>query len=222
MNDLLQFLKAYELWSYLLLGVVGIFYFRKLAIAWMEWRNALFGLERESAQRKMNAALAVVVIVILLATAEFLLVTFVAPVYPSGNLMPTPTLNLLATPTVTLAPGAAAVEKATATPFGSQGCVPNVLEWTSPQPGEEVQGAFDLRAVINFDDLGFYKYEYGQPGSTNWSTIAAGNTRIVDEVLGTWNTDQLTPGDYILRLVATNNQNQVLPACEVPVRVLAP
>ena len=55
-----------------------------------------------------------------------------------------------------------------------------------------------------------------------WSTIAAGNTNIVNNILGNWDTTLLVPGDYLLRLVVADSQNQLLPACVVSVRVIAP
>jgi hypothetical protein len=234
MEDLLQFLGNFEIWIYILLGVVGIVYFRKLFLAWQEWRNSLFGLERESSQRKLSAALAMVVLLTLLATSEFIMVSFVAPSYPGGKLVPTATLNLLVTPTTTLpsgqsdAPivttptGASGVPAAAISPQSSDGCKPKLFEWIAPTNGEKIKGAYELKATVNFDNLGFFKYEYSQPGSNNWITIAAGNEKKVDQVLGTWNTEQLTPGDYILRLVVTDNQNQVPPACQVSVQIVAP
>jgi uncharacterized membrane protein len=103
MDELLRFLEQYEAWIYALLGVVGFIYFRKLAADWQEWRSSVFGLERESAQRRLSATLSVVVILSLLAAAEFVLVSFVAPVYPVANILQTPTVSLLTTPTGTFA-----------------------------------------------------------------------------------------------------------------------
>jgi hypothetical protein len=46
--------------------------------------------------------------------------------------------------------------------------------------------------------------------------------RIDEELDGSWNTQALVPGDYRLRLVMTDNENQTLPACEITVRVTPP
>ena len=54
-----------------------------------------------------------------------------------------------------------------------------------------------------------------------------GRLVIVDQPLGgsgsgTWDTSQLVPGDYLLRLVVTDNVNNLFPACVISVRVVAP
>jgi len=76
-------------------------------------------------------------------------------------------------------------------------------------------------------NLGFYKYVYNDLTSNLWVTIAAGDRVIVDQPLGgegsgQWDTTTLTPGDYRLRLVVTDNVNNVFPACVIPVRISAP
>ncbi|HSV86489.1 MAG TPA: hypothetical protein VLH85_07930 [Levilinea sp.] len=226
MEELLRFLKQYEAWIYALLGVVAIIYFRKLLNEWQEWRSSTFGLERESARRRLSATLAVVVLLILLATAEFVLVSFVAPVYPSLNVLSTPTINVMTTPVETFA-GAGERGEETSMPQTPQstaengGCRPGVLEWTYPAEGESVYGVVRLKATANLPNIGFFKYEYSEVNSENWVTIAAENTQQVDEELdGSWNTQALVPGDYRLRLVMMDNENQDLPACIITVRVI--
>ena len=77
-------------------------------------------------------------------------------------------------------------------------------------------------ATINLPDLGYYKYEYNQAGSDTWTTLAGGNVAKNNELIGIWDTELLTPGDYRLRLVVYNSQNQELPACELSVQVTPP
>jgi hypothetical protein len=72
------------------------------------------------------------------------------------------------------------------------------------------------------EKLGFYKYEYSPTGSERWTTIAAGNTIIIDEPLGgAWDTSDLIPGNYELRLVVNDNLNNALPACVIQVTIEA-
>jgi hypothetical protein len=71
-------------------------------------------------------------------------------------------------------------------------------------------------------NLGFYKYQWARPDAEVWTDIAAGNQPKVEGQIGFWNTTQLIPGDYLLRLVVLDNQNQTFPPCVIPVRVLQP
>jgi len=69
-------------------------------------------------------------------------------------------------------------------------------------------------------NFGFYKYEYAAQGSETWSTILAGNKPVIAGILGTWDTTEITPGDYQLRLVVSDNTGVELPACIIHVRVV--
>lgn len=137
--------------------------------------------------------------------------------------MPTPTLKVLVIPTGTLTTelatslaetlAAPAIETAT-------GCVPNQLEITSPKPGQEVSGIVVLIGTVGIPNLGFYKYEIAPQGSENWSTISAGRDAKVNESLGKLYAKEFPPGEYLLRLVASDNQGQSFPPCIVPIRVI--
>lgn len=228
MDELLRFLEQYEAWIYALLGVVGFIYFQKLVANWQEWRASVFGLERESAQRRLSSTLAVVVVIFMLAAGEFLLVSFVAPVYPVASFLQTPTIDVLSTPTASLAEIGESTQEET-TIFSTEvavvsgGCSPSLLDWTYPLAGDEVSGVVKLMATANLSNMGFFKYEFSEVSSESWVTIAAMNVQRNNEELdGSWNTQTLVPGDYRLRLVMTDNENQTLPACEITVRVVPP
>jgi hypothetical protein len=232
MEELLLFLKKYEVWVYVLSALIGLVYLRKLVIAYQDWRASLFGMERESAQRRFSTYLSLFLLVILTAGLEVSLVSFVIPNYPvKQGLLPTPTLDLNITPTQPLpagTPGAAVpaganqTQQPTVVVKLTEGCTKGAVEWSFPKVGDEIGGKVDLLGTVNIPNLGFYKYEYSQPGTDVWSTIAAGNKNIVNDLLGRWDTTLLVPGDYLLRLVVADNQNQLLPACVVSVRVVAP
>ncbi len=225
MEELLLFLTKYEVWVYVLSALIGLFYLRKLLTAFQDWRAALFGMERESAQRRFSTYLTLFLLVMLIAGLEFSLVSFVVPNLPAkkGSLA-TPTLDLLTTPTVTLpvgtpaAPGAPnQTQQPTVESTLAEGCTPGSVEWSSPKSGDEISGKIQLMGTVNIPNLGFYKYEFSQPGTNVWSTIAAGNKNVVNDLLGNWDTTLLVPGDYLLRLVVADSQNQLLPACVVSV-----
>lgn len=234
MRDFFRVLEAYEIWIYGLFGVVFLFNLRKLALTGREWRTAQFGFEKIVAQRKMSFFLTLVVIFGLLMLAEFVLVSFVSPNLPQQTMLATPTLDLVSTPTATLPAPAAGVtltpEAIQATPLAAtsgDGCIAGSIEWIYPQNGDVLQGTVNLDFIVNVANLGFYKYEYVQAGSSEWVTIAAGNAPVgssvetEDAVQRTWNTASLIPGDYQLRLVVADNANNTLPACTVSIRIIA-
>jgi hypothetical protein len=230
MEVILRFLETYEIWIYVLLGVFCLWYLRKVLVAWHEWRAAVFGLERETAQRHFSSAMTVMMLFILIGLAQFLLVSFVAPGMPQANTIATPTINYFTTPIATLLSTATSAAQSTGiipslAISEQEGCIPGELDWTFPKNGVQISGLVNLKGTIQVPNLGFYKYEYSSVGSNNWITIAAGNTNITDSALGgggAWNTSQLVPGDYRLRLVAADNQNQALPACVINIRIVAP
>ena len=91
MLEFFHFLVDYQLWIYAVLGVLALIYLKRLITAWQERYNTIFGLERENAQWRLNSALAVFVLLLLLIAAEFVLVTFVIPEWPQVMATPTPT-----------------------------------------------------------------------------------------------------------------------------------
>ena len=56
MAEALRFFRAYEFWIYTILALGALVYIRKFILAWDELRGAAFGLERESAQSRLNQA----------------------------------------------------------------------------------------------------------------------------------------------------------------------
>ncbi|HEY9077613.1 MAG TPA: hypothetical protein VIO61_13855 [Anaerolineaceae bacterium] len=225
MGELLRFLEQYEVWIYALVGIISLIYFRKLVQSWQQYRGTVFGMEREQAHGNFIASLTILVLLGLLVVGEFVIVSFVVPGFPERTYLPTPTLNPLATATATLpaAPGGTPTPSgATPTPLVTEGCQPGRIEWITPVAGAQIKGNVELKGTVNVPNLGFYKYEFSQPAAKTWTTIAAGNSPKVNGVIGFWNTSTLVPGDYLLRLVVVDNKNQTLPACIVPVRVMAP
>lgn len=231
MEALLPFLEKYETWIYVLLGVVAFVYFRKTVSAWQQWQSTLFGLEREIAQRRFTTVLTILILLVLFVVVEFVIVSFVAPSYPQVASLPTATLDVLATPTVTL-PVMVNAAKAEATQDTSlglatqpvlEGCIPGQIEWIFPKSGDTISATVELKGTVNVPNLGYYKYEYTQPGDEeNWTQVAAGNQPKVNGQIGFWNTSQLDQGDYLLRLVVLDNQNNIFPACKIAVRVVKP
>jgi len=225
MEQALRFFRDYEIWIYVILGVLALWQVRKFALAWEELRGAFFGLEREAAQLRVNSAATMVVILIMMAVAEFTVVTFVVPTVPGANLLPTATLDLLATPTTTLpAPTQNPNETPGITPTpaevpAAEGCVAGQVNLTSPLNGNRVSGSITVKGSADIPDFGFYTLQIAHPGDAIWLPILVGQQAIKNDALGTWETSTLTPGEYMLKLVVTDNVGTVLTPCTVQVTV---
>ncbi len=227
MDQVLQFFRNYELWIYIILGVLGVWQIWKFARAWEELRGAFFGMEREAAQSRVNSAATMVVILIIMTVAEFTLVTFVAPTVPGANPLPTSTLDLLATPTYTLpppTPNPNATPGNTPTPgevAAAQGCTPGQINLISPLNGDQISGSTTIRGTANIVNFGFYTLQIALPGDAVWLPIQVGQQAVTNDILGTWNTSTLNPGAYMLQLVVTDNVGNAQPPCAVQVTVQA-
>lgn len=240
---MLRFLTANEIWVYLGLGAVGLYFAWKFFLGFQEWRSAIFGMEKSLAQRKLSAAVSILFLALLFGASEFVVVSFVIPNNPNLVALPTPTLELLLTPTVTLSTDLTSLQAGTGTPSATEevssaesNCIPGKLAFISPKAGDAV-GAdakiLTIQGVVTIpDNFGYYKYEYTSAIKEDWVTIQAGDhIRCADkpcmqatddpgDTLGTWDISQLDAGDYFLRLVATDNDGKALPACQIPIRVV--
>jgi hypothetical protein len=228
METVYRFLANYEGLIYILLSLGGLFAFRWLWKSWREWRDSVFGLEREFAVRRLSQALMVSVLILFLFLGELFLASFVAPALPSSDILLTPTLTILNQTQGSLSNNPA-VALTLVTPVSNSasasadGCVPGEIFLTSPEPGQEISGTVTLVGTVKVDNFGFYKYEVAPQGTETWATIAANREMVVDEgEIGSWNTSTLTPGDYQLRLEVTDSQGQPFPPCIIPVRVIGP
>jgi hypothetical protein len=220
MRSLLDFLHDYEIFLYILIGVISIIYIRRFLSAWQEARLAIFGLEREVAGQRMRANASILVTLVLLIVFVFISTSFVRPMLPQVVVLPTATMELPTAQPIALNLGTEADVTPTVEITGSQNCVADQLELTDPLNGAEISGVITLQGVINVQDFGFYKYEYSQPGSSTWMIIAANDTIDPEGRLGLWDTSLLVPGDYLLRLVVTDNRSNVVGVCVVGVIVI--
>lgn len=231
MQEALRFFQAYEIWIYILLGLMGIYYLRKFFLAWQELQGAVFGLERENAQGRLNQAASMLLFVLSFAIAEFILTSFIIPATPAAVPLLTPTLTLLATPTTTLMSGETGVTNEIAStpqetpvallqsPSQTSQCVAGQIFISSPQNGSEIRGIVEINGSANIPNFGFYKLEMRRIDEQDWLTILAGNQIQPDGLLGTWNTSLLPPAVYQLRLVVVDNQGVPSPPCEIQITV---
>ncbi|MBI5942811.1 MAG: hypothetical protein HY864_00455 [Chloroflexi bacterium] len=223
MIEFYKFLASYEVPIYILLAIGGLFSFRWLYRSWREWQTAIYSLERQFSIRRLGQSGTISALIIILFCFELSMTSFVIPGLPSDFFLATPTHDFIATPTGTLSAEmmtqfANSLPRSTA--VNTIGCTPNQIMLTSPNPGEEIKGSIELVGTVNIPNFGFYKYEVAPQGSATWATISAGRATVNNGPLGRWDTTALTPGDYQLRLVVTDNQGQPMEACIVPVRVV--
>ena len=239
MLELFHFLVDYQIWIYVILGVLALVYLGKLISAWRERYATIFGLEREDAQRRLNSALAIFILLLLLIGAEFVLVTFVIPEWPLVMMTPVPTVTEVAEEDLTVInrqSGSSSGITIVATPDGagavnipeapsgrttSGGCIPGQLEWLSPVSGDVISGSYTLEATVNVQDMAFYNWAFSRvEDQSTWQTLSAGNLPLVEGTLGLWATSQVANGDYVLRLTVYDLNNQELPSCDIYIRVL--
>lgn len=218
-----RFLSSYEALIYILLAIGGLFSFRWLWRSWRESQTAVYRMEREFSSRRLAQSVAISTLIVILFCAELSVTSFILPGLPSSDLYPTPTLDFISTPTGTLSPEMmtqyANMPLQVTTP-NATGCTPGQIMITSPQPGDEVNGSVELIGTASVPNFGFYKLEVVPLGGSTWAIFSAGSSAVQDGSLGNWDTTALTPGDYQLRLVITDNQGIALPSCSVSVRVL--
>ena len=100
-----------------------------------------------------------------------------------------------------------------------EGCIPEQILITEPKYGDLVTGIVPVVGTADIENFGFYKYEVARPGETVWLTIQAGREPKQESELGQWDTSTLSPGEYHLRLVVTDNVGNSLPPCTISVQV---
>lgn len=221
MYEFLGYLRDLEFLIYIVLGSLSAWQLRKFYLAWEELRAAAFGLEKESAQLRLNRSAALLVVLLFLGTAEFGLVSFIIPAIPGVNPLPTPTIDLLATPTSTLVSNPdpnttpPSVSSPLATDMIMTGCIANEVMITYPENNSTVSGIVEIEGTVNIANFGFYKFEISAADTNNWLTVQAGDLPKEDEMLGFWDTTQLQAGNYYLRLVVIDNEGIQLDPCAV-------
>lgn len=226
MADVLLFLEEYQGWIYFALGVATLIYLRS-SWRWYRSRQAtVFSLEREQATGRLVRSAILLGLALVLMAATFVATTILGPSLPASERpTPLPTVSLLATPTFAGSGEGEALATSTPLPvteIDSAGCANAQATITAPANGESLSGAVEVLGTANIANFAFYKYEYISltPGSV-WRAIGAGTRPVVDDLLGTWDTTLVLPGDYALRLVVTDTAGNAPQPCVIQVRVLA-
>lgn len=225
MADIFQFIKLAEPYIYGLMGLVSFIYFRKLILALGEFKNSLFGLEKDHARTHIISAAGILLLIMIVTLGVFSFVTVGSDNPTFFKIQMTPTIDLSATLTpvdaqASLAEGSQPSILQPALVMDAPACQPGVIEWTSPQEGEEIRGKVELKGTAKIENFGFYKYEYSQD-NLNWNALVVGTNIVTNDILGVWDTSLFVPGDYYLRLVVYDNQENTLPPCVVKIKILS-
>ena len=226
MEELLRFIANYEIGIYVIFGLVILINIKGIVEGVIALRKANFRLEKEVAQKKLRASITIISLLLLFGLSIFILVSVASIRFPGIARIATQTVDVMSTQEPagggdSTMQETLRVEGQTQTAIALTGCIPDQLEWIAPVSGDEVSGSVELKGTVNIPNLGFYKYEYRNLADESWTPISAGNKAIIEESFtGRWNTEQLAPGSYALRLVVSDNQNNLLKPCEIEVRVL--
>jgi len=224
MGEILRFFKENEIYIYLIIGIFLLWQVKQFGSAWRELRNSAFGLERQSAQARLNQVTYLLIILFMLGIIEFALVSFVVPNVPAASPLDTPTLDLLATPTAILEINSSPSNLTPIPTVETENsfCVEGKVDILNPENGETIRDIVEIIGSADIPNFGFYKFEMAAVDDTSWLTIQAGDTITQNGRLGYWDTTRLTPGDYALRLVVTDNLGQPTDPCVIQVRVDPP
>ena len=138
MAEIFRLFKLAESYLYILLGIIGFLYLRKLIISISEYRNSLFGMEKDNARGHLFQAGGVLLLVLILAMGEFAFISYIETSPADFNLQATPTLNLSPTDTpmvsqvqITQANGAETIiGTVTEIPTGNPVCETGKIEWS--------------------------------------------------------------------------------------------
>lgn len=228
MANALRFFQQYEPAIYFFLGIGALYYFNNFRKAWVEVREAIYGLEQSHAQRRLNQAIVALFVLFVLAFAVNILVSFIGPYVVPETIIPQGTPIPAVNSTVAVdASGAVGAENgdATATPLPTvdittEGCIKDQIEISRPTVGESVSGEIQIKGTVNLDSFDFYKIEIAGANQALWITIQAGTGIVEDGVLvEKYDTSRLPPGGYVLQLVVNTGGGEFLPPCRIPITI---
>jgi tetratricopeptide (TPR) repeat protein len=92
----------------------------------------------------------------------------------------------------------------------------------APAAGERVSGKVRIMGTAIGRYVESYKLEYRALGSEQWVAIGSGESPVKHDRLATWNTAELAPGEYQLRLDVVRSDDDFRPYDQITVVVQPP
>jgi hypothetical protein len=240
---MLEFLRPIvnvDTWLYVGLGLLALFFLRLMWIARNDRVRSIFTLERENATMRMTRSFTGFMVVLGLMLGVYYLSLITPEIVPPSTETPPPTPilklpdtptppPLLPTPTITPTPLPASTPAAassildTPTPQPVVSAAPPQQPPNCPNPGSkiiqpgsgsQVAGVIQIVGAASIENFEYYKFEF-RPAASNgdWNFINRYNNSVVEGVLGDWNTDTVSPGEYELRLVVVDNTGNFPEPC---------
>lgn len=209
-----EFVVRYQNQILMGLGVIGLIFLFRLVTARSYLTTTPYGLEREVALRRQNAALAILSLLVIVALIVYLMQSVIMPelVGPPATVTPTPQPTPTASPVAT--GGNIVVD--------SSGCDNPLATLTAPKTGDRIAGSFEVAGTANIPNMAFYKFEISGAGTGGeWLSLGVGPTPVVDGVLGRFDAGARETGEYAFRLVVVDNAGEGPPPCVVVVTLIS-
>jgi len=221
MNEVFTLIRLARIWIYVLFGLLLVFSLRSVLRRIVEYRKAIFVLEREKAVKRLTTVSILFAVSLLILGGTYLATTFSKPIIRTESTStPAPTLAFLAVPTDEGNLDAQSAE--VRDDILLVGCNPETVFILSPEDGSELGGVEDISGTADIQNFAFYKYEYRTiSDSAIWRSIFASTEPVVDGKLGTWDTGLVNPGEYLFRLVVTDTAGNAPYPCVIQVRIIA-
>jgi len=231
MEEVLLIIEANQKWIFVFLGLLGLVYIGSVIRAYDSFRASIYDLERERALSRLRRSGGMLALTFIGIFVVFILTTFASPALPASmRPTPIPTVSLLATPIS--GQGEEGTTFSTATPINpdnidGSGCANLIATITSPEDGERAQGEVRFIGTANIPGFAFYKLEYHDLKlESSWLAISASNQTVceqgcdVTELLGTWDTSLVRPGQYGVQLVVTDTLGNAPFPCQIRLQIV--
>ncbi len=130
------------------LGLVGLIFIVRFAQARSYLVTTPYGLEREVALRRQNAALAILTLLVIVSLIVYLMQSLILPQIQGPPTTPTPTALPTVTPSPVASDGNITVD--------SSGCENPLATLTAPKNGDRIAGCFVVRGTPKIPTRAFY------------------------------------------------------------------